>query len=82
MIMVLCGHCQLISHLLMVLLAYANLASETVYFITSLQNTSCPQQPCLTLSQMLTTPLGTAPMFHFSSYQEITALMANSHLQI
>ena len=30
----------------------------------------------------LTTPLGTAPMLHSSSYQETTALMASSHLQI
>ena len=51
MIMVFCGHCQLISQLL-VLLTYTNLASGTVYFITSIQNTSCPQQPCLTLSQL------------------------------
>ena len=50
MIMVFCGHCQLISQLL-VLLAHTNLASGTVYFIISIQNTSCPQQPCLTLSQ-------------------------------
>ena len=51
MIMVFCGLCQLISQLL-VLLAYTNLASGTVYFITPIQNTSCPQQPCLTLPQM------------------------------
>ena len=46
------GHYQLTGQLLLVLLAYANLASGTVYFITSSQNISCPQQPCLTLSQL------------------------------